>query len=381
MLYVSNVVLLFFLFASNYFIFCSMGALIDKTLSLYLDVLRFLAAVTVVLAHAGGPLTQGLLWQFNWYPDAAVMVFFVMSGFVIAFVTQAKEKTVHDYMLARSVRLWSIIVPALIITFLADSIGLAINEELYMGGPWGPPKIDWLNYLASLFMLNHVWSLGLSPGSNSPFWSLTFELFFYAAFAAYYFCTGVKKYLLILFILAIGGPDIAFLFPIWCLGALAYYSISRRWLPQNGVTATLSFTCLLALLLLTPMLKDNNEPSIPFLLANRNFLADYAYGLLFTGHLVFAPSLLACFDGAFGRLLIRCRRPIVYCASMTFSLYLFHLPLLKMFAAFFDDNGSWQSRIFLLSGTVLFVVTVGRYFELKKHLWKSMLSPIFLPRV
>ena len=115
--------------------------------------------------------------------------------------------------------------------------------------------------------------------------------------------------------------------------------------------------------MVTPMLKDNVEPRIPFLISNRNFMADYAYGVLFTLHLLFVPSLLINIE----KILFKWEKPIVYFASLTFSLYLFHLPLMKMFAACFEDNSSFKSRFVVLFGTFLFVLIIGRYFEQKKY--------------
>src|SRR5579871_4979281 len=52
--------------------------------SLYLDLVRALAAFTVFMGHASGQFfTAGLLWQTGLYDQTAVMVFFVLSGFVI----------------------------------------------------------------------------------------------------------------------------------------------------------------------------------------------------------------------------------------------------------------------------------------------------------
>jgi len=58
-----------------------------NALSLYLDALRFAAAFTVFLSHYGaGRISGGLFWHFADYGRTAVLVFFVLSGFVIASV-------------------------------------------------------------------------------------------------------------------------------------------------------------------------------------------------------------------------------------------------------------------------------------------------------
>ena len=59
----------------------------QRTTSVYLDLLRFLAAAVVFAGHAYPQrLTGGVpaLWRFWSFGNDAVMVFFVLSGFVIA---------------------------------------------------------------------------------------------------------------------------------------------------------------------------------------------------------------------------------------------------------------------------------------------------------
>ena len=65
-----------------------------NALSLYLDALRFGAAFIVFLSHFGR-VSGGLFWQMQPYGRTAVLVFFVLSGFVIAWVTETKERTLE----------------------------------------------------------------------------------------------------------------------------------------------------------------------------------------------------------------------------------------------------------------------------------------------
>jgi peptidoglycan/LPS O-acetylase OafA/YrhL len=49
----------------------------------------------------------------HWPGLPAVIVFFVLSGFVIAFVTDGRDRTLAGYALNRLSRLWSVALPAL----------------------------------------------------------------------------------------------------------------------------------------------------------------------------------------------------------------------------------------------------------------------------
>lgn len=74
----------------------------NKTLSIYLDFVRFSAACIVFLIHARyARITGGTLGDLGDYANDAVMVFFVLSGFVIAFVASTSETTPSDYIVAR----------------------------------------------------------------------------------------------------------------------------------------------------------------------------------------------------------------------------------------------------------------------------------------
>ena len=106
-------------------------------LSLYLDTLRFGAAFTVFLSHYGtGRISGGLFWYLADYGRTAVLVFFVLSGYVIAWVTESRERTIEDYALSRVARLYSVIIPAFILTAGLDWLGKEIDPGLYARG-WG----------------------------------------------------------------------------------------------------------------------------------------------------------------------------------------------------------------------------------------------------
>ncbi|MGH7072336.1 MAG: acyltransferase family protein [Acetobacteraceae bacterium] len=108
-----------------------------REVSLYLDLLRFLAALTVFLGHVSGSrFTGGFLWQFGPYMGEAVTVFFVLSGFVIGYTTDRREKSAYSYAVARAARIYSVALPALVVTFTLDAIGRSIRPDLYSQS-WG----------------------------------------------------------------------------------------------------------------------------------------------------------------------------------------------------------------------------------------------------
>lgn len=113
----------------------------NRQTSLYLDLVRFLAAVAVLVSHlCGQRFTGGLLWQAEPYVDEAVDVFFVLSGFVIGYVTDQREATAKSYAIARLARVYSVALPALVTTFVLDAIGAALRPDLYA---------EWWGYISA----------------------------------------------------------------------------------------------------------------------------------------------------------------------------------------------------------------------------------------
>ena len=93
------------------------GADIDPGISSYLDVLRIVAALTVALSHYI-PVLFGTDPTFIPGNDA-VIIFFVMSGYVIAYVSEQRERTLERFAIHRLARLWSVLVPSLILSLVA----------------------------------------------------------------------------------------------------------------------------------------------------------------------------------------------------------------------------------------------------------------------
>jgi peptidoglycan/LPS O-acetylase OafA/YrhL len=136
-------------------------------LSIYLDLVR-VAALLVLLFHASYDRFGG-----NWLRPAfadsgqpAVIMFFVLSGFVIAWTADVKERTFNVYIVNRMARLWSVAVPALALTLFADKIGLAIDPKIYPGWLLPLEAHPFRQLAISATFLNQVWFFDVQPLSN-----------------------------------------------------------------------------------------------------------------------------------------------------------------------------------------------------------------------
>jgi peptidoglycan/LPS O-acetylase OafA/YrhL len=192
-------------------------------LSLYLDALRFGAALTVFVSHySTGRISGGLFWQLEHYGRTAVLVFFVLSGFVIAWVSENRERTLEEYGLSRVARLYSVIIPAFILTAALDIVGKVIDPRLY-GPEWGHAMAHpAVGYALSAVFLGESWPIRVLPGFNVPYWSLNYEAWYYVLFAAVVFLRGPPRIAAVIVAALLAGPRILLLLPVWLMGVAAW---------------------------------------------------------------------------------------------------------------------------------------------------------------
>jgi peptidoglycan/LPS O-acetylase OafA/YrhL len=142
---------------------------VSQPTSFFLDVLRVVAALTVFFYHC----------VLFWYPDQveglvghlghrAVIIFFVLSGYVIAHATWRRETSLRAYAVARLSRLYSVVLPALILTALLAWTGSHLNPSAYASfiHPHATAR-----YFLTAFFLQSLWMLNAAPPTNGPFWS------------------------------------------------------------------------------------------------------------------------------------------------------------------------------------------------------------------
>ena len=168
---------------------------IDERTSAVLDVVRWLAALAVVLTHLNDQMFLSLqqtpaenqtlafmAWKFiSASGNEAVIVFFVISGYLVGGAALAEflkngDLQLSRYMLRRGARLYTVLIPALVIGAVLDISGSRLS-----GG--SSVYADTLHHLSvSGFLGNLVFLQTLfveTFGSNDALWSLTNEFFYY----------------------------------------------------------------------------------------------------------------------------------------------------------------------------------------------------------
>jgi len=356
----------------------------NRGFSLYLDLLRFGAAMVVLLSHFAYPrFTEGrYLWvrELNLGSDA-VVVFFVLSGLVVAFSARTKDATLGRFAFMRASRIYSVALPALLIGFLLDRTGAALFPAAYEGWFYAPQSL-WQTLFSGLTFSNEWAGSELRLGTNGPYWSLSYEVAYYALFALAFYLKGPRRVVALVLLALAVGPNVLLLMPCWLLGVWLWNRIARGALPD----APLARACLvlpvvgyvLALSTGLPGFLRELEaevigwPGVYALRYSDEVLWNLLLALGVALHLLGAAALFRS-AGSEAR-----TRAIRWLAGGSFSLYLMHYPLLQflgtalpafevpvlddallfgltclgcmLFAAIFERSLPWQRQALMRSG-------------------------------
>jgi peptidoglycan/LPS O-acetylase OafA/YrhL len=303
----------------------------ERAFSTYLDAVRFSAALFVVLEHAvrlGLLQPLGILTELS---HESVVIFFVLSGLVIA--SSSRGATPGAYFAARAARVYSVAVPALACCYVAALVAAyASGTAPAVGGP---------GLLSSALFLDGVWTNYNEVPFNGPYWSLCYEVWYYALWAALLFIRRpVGRLIAAAALLAVMGPAMAALAGVWLIGALAARPVSLR---ASATTRpgriVIAVVCALGSAIAIVWLASSGiEDRVRLSLIERvpawwrmrgaeYLFTDYAIATLVAVHLIAARVVLR---RAFDRADLFVCRAVRYAAGFTFTLYLFHYPLLLL---------------------------------------------------
>jgi peptidoglycan/LPS O-acetylase OafA/YrhL len=225
--------------------------------------MRWVAALLVCITHIRTPIiddyshTQSagvlmkLFYAIHGFGHSAVMVFFVLSGFLVGGevlrLCLAGEFSWRDYIIRRVARIYPAFLLALLLTAVLDGLGITyLNATgIYSGELAGPnlstvfkDRLTTAVFTSNLFMLQEI----LAPpfGSNGPLWSLSYEWWYYLMFPLAMglvltprtrVAKGIFLALILLSILYFVGLTIAAYALIWLLGLIP--AIALKWMPRH----------------------------------------------------------------------------------------------------------------------------------------------------
>jgi len=292
-----------------------------------LDAARASAACYVVLHHLaesrGWAHGLGLVLRFG---QEAVIVFFLLSGFVIFANERVRATHARGYYLRRLRRIY----PALIAAMLVSTVVALDNRTFVADFQW--PEL--LGTLASIQDISF-----LKPGvivdpylHNSPLWSLSYEVVFYLAFPmvlrmwlqrpawtnhaiGVVCCAAYAGY--------VAAPNhwclVVAYFLVWWCGAMAAEGYLKGARNVGSVGAPLFW-----LLLLTVI------AAAAVLITGYSGLGFYPFLMLrhFAAALIILIVLFSPLGARIASLLVRVSMPAAAVASVSYGLYVLHYPLL-----------------------------------------------------
>ena len=332
------------------------------SVSVALDLIRFLLALTVAIGHC-----SQRAFQYEW-PDltgAAVVAvggFFVLSGYTIrSFSPPAPSFDLQRFFVDRASRLLSISLPALALTVLLDAYASSAAPQWYALNWGSDASHPVLRLLANGMLFSQPWGADIVPFSNSPFWSLSYEAGFYTIWAALaYARTRRYSFALPLAVALLFGPNIIAMMMLWLVGVAIYdlfaRTLSRRMLLFLAVGSVCAALLLAACYLpLKPALQSSIERLFELVGGNRRRVgASLVFGAaMFCFFMVGLLAMLRLYEARLHtgrRVVLAARRA----GEATFPLYLMHFPVLVAASAahLYDPHSSLQ-KVLLLAALVL----------------------------
>jgi peptidoglycan/LPS O-acetylase OafA/YrhL len=324
---------------------------LDGRLSSNLDCARWVAAALVVVSHVRNllfldwphvpeeekTLAAAAFYQLTGLGHQSVIVFFVLSGFLVGgSVVNGLRKgqfSLTSYLVNRITRLYVVLVPALLIGYAFDTIGIRwFNAQQVYSQGWPhilaplqyrvDENLSWSILAENLCDLQTIASPAL--GSNAPLWSLANEFWYYVLFPLLLApFMSWKSWRMRLLLLVVGMAVAALIYPmillyglIWAMGA-GIRCVPRSMVPWNWLSALLLLVAVVA----------------GVRLSHWHFSAKMAFATDMLVALALANLLLTWMhcqkdDGAAAP-----SRLHAMMAGFSYSLYLLHFPLLLLLCA------------------------------------------------
>jgi peptidoglycan/LPS O-acetylase OafA/YrhL len=355
--------------------------LVNIYLSSFLNTSRWFAAFLVVIAHIRHlvlldfkDVEQKTIFVKGLYfvtglGHEAVVIFFVISGFLVGALTLSKWQTSGPspsaYAAARLGRIYTVLVPALLVGLCLDWIGRQWfnSSELYTNAaqyhtsvhPSISSDMTLQTFVGNLFMMQNI--LVGTMGSNAPLWSLANEWWYYCIFgflAAARTGTGRRRYVYALFGFGIAvalPPKLMLWALVWLLGVAAHRWLNARvWRPHPALGMGVFVVAMVA-----SRLSHSSENTGGEEMLGLEFGRDFLLGVAYVIALV-STSRMA---GA-----LTMPKLNFWLADFSYSTYLFHFPaLLFLVAAGYQFLGL-GFQIQPESGGVIYMtgLTVAVYF-------------------
>lgn len=362
----------------------------NKAVSFYLDLLRVLAAFYVFIYHVGSmEIGNNLVFATREYSENLgltnrsahyfVIIFFVLSGFLITMSASKPNMSLKFFIAARLGRLYSVLLPALVLSILTAQI--LISTQIFDKDQIGNNSNLIQRIILNISFLAESWNLNATPPLNTPFWSVHYEFMYYLIVASCLLIKGKWRFIILPVVLLVAGVKILLLFPCWFFGSILYFLVRN-----NNLAPLFSsiFIFIFTLITLFFILSSNFILPFEFFYGNGNF---YGYKLFFSGNYladyIFAFLVVLNIFSFFGfskTLLNPCNtitffkidKILKIISNCSYSLYMFHMPLLFLFSSlWFYDKTNGYHQLFLITFVLVSVYFIAQQTEWKVDFWRK----------
>jgi len=227
-------------------------------------------------------------------------------------------------------------LPALLLTISLYYLGHAINAEAFI-------ELDsrlvnpFFTIISALAFFNQSW-VGTTVFSNMPYWSLGYEVLYYAFFGILIYTQGLRR--VVFLILALMGPSILLYLPIWWMGVLCFKLLGNcsrlpiffaLFLFISSIVGCIFFSFNSVQEAINSFFVSLLGESFYDLLLEpaEKFAGDYVLAFFVMLH-IFSASYIGTNFSIFNRYIASI---IKKSASYTFSIYLYHMPILFFVSA------------------------------------------------
>ena len=358
------------------------SSFLSSRASVYLDALRGMASLLVVIGHwrnaffvdfpqiaKPGPFMLAAYGISN-LGHQAVIIFFALSGYLVGGsvinAIRRSEWSWARYLTQRLVRLWLVLLPALLLGLFWDRLGIHLHQAplLYSGYSANHMTQDVAAASSAQTLLGNAFFLQTifvpTFGSNGALWSLANEWWYYLLFPlAACIVSGYSKHVAVVgaCVVAFGllsymvGGTILALFPAWLLGAFLHLVSGRK---QRAGAATLIISTALYCIILCGFGFLDRESGLS---ARPSLWAALSDNLLGVITVIFLWILLSDRRVAQRSVWARAARGS---AQFSYSLYVVHLPLVIFGASLLVHDSRWIPDVqHIVTGLAVLVLIIA----------------------
>ncbi|MCU9951355.1 acyltransferase family protein [Pseudomonas sp. PDM13] len=346
--------------------------MLNRFTSDYLLLLRVIASHVVVAGHAASYF--GIMSFSQWpnspyFQSSAVIVFFFLSGFTIAWLCDCRRKdsgySYQNFLFDRACRIFIPLIPVLILYAVLEYFFYRSIRHPY------PYSYNLETFIANVFLLLPQPFSNAPFGTNRPLWSVAQEWWLYIFYGLLALSISkthryVKWGLLGLFCLSISftvldiagrGKDLGI---IWFIGAgtwlLTKNTVSKK-IPSYALAGAATLTTLL--IFVHSLWPEDGTYSV-------------AWNLTITAPLVFTTLLASRLKTT---LIPKVATgTIEYMSQYSYTLYLSHYPLMEFIyrTGYFKDS-PWLGFFAVTLGSLVLALSLASVFEFRYKQYRNFL--------